>query len=60
MNPLSSPCLEGRKRHQWRSRKTHGELNLTDHGHYRCKWCGKSFREVREEQERARRRRQPK
>lgn len=48
--PLKSPCLKGRLKHQFRHRQTHGELTLRNHADWRCKWCNKTLRQVRDEQ----------
>jgi len=47
---LNSPCLEGRRKHQFRNRKTRGPLTIRDHGEQQCFWCRKTFAQVKREQ----------
>lgn len=48
--PRRSPCLQGRRNHRFRSNRTHGPLNVRDHGDYKCWWCKKTYAQVIEEQ----------
>ena len=59
-NPPGSPCVGKRLRHRFRHNKTRGSLTLRDDGDLTCWWCGKTYRQVKEEQKAARELRQEK